>query len=72
MDEVALALQLEAMGIGVQNVQAWLRFKSVEEKKNKLTKNMEEQKHCNLKKPTYEERKAKLIDRLNALNASQR
>ncbi|GLJ13080.1 hypothetical protein SUGI_0204810 [Cryptomeria japonica] len=42
-DEVALALQLEAMGIGVQNVQAWLGLKIVEENKNKLTKNMDQQ-----------------------------
>ncbi|KAH9313708.1 hypothetical protein KI387_022335, partial [Taxus chinensis] len=42
-DEVRMALQLEAMGIGIQNHQAWLGLKAAEDKKNKLTKNMDQQ-----------------------------
>ncbi|GLJ13082.1 hypothetical protein SUGI_0204850 [Cryptomeria japonica] len=42
-DDVRIDLQLEAMGIGNQNTQAWLGLKTIEENKNKLAINIDQQ-----------------------------
>ncbi|GLJ13084.1 hypothetical protein SUGI_0204870 [Cryptomeria japonica] len=41
--DVRIDLQLEAMGIGNQNIQAWLGLKAIEDNKSKLTTNMDKQ-----------------------------
>lgn len=51
-----------------KKVHAAIRADSTQKKSEK--KPPKEHKRCNLKKLTYEERKTKLIERLNALNSA--